>query len=122
MGTILVIEDEDMVIEVTQDMLERFGFRVLVAKNGNSAVRMAETFEGDIDVALLDIKMPDMEGPEIYPRLMKARPELKVILTSGYALEGPAQAVLDAGAQEFIQKPFSISALSEKVKRVMETP
>ncbi|MFO7984326.1 MAG: response regulator [Desulfatiglandaceae bacterium] len=120
MGTILVIEDEDMVTEVTRVMLKRLGYRVIAAKNGKSAVHMAETFDGDIDLALLDIEMPDMKGAEVYPLIMKARPKLKVIVFTGYTLEGPAQAILDAGAQDFIQKPFSFSALSKKVTHVMK--
>ncbi|MFH1950881.1 MAG: PAS domain S-box protein [Pseudomonadota bacterium] len=119
-GTILVIEDEEMVIEVTQAMLERLGYRVMVARTGKAAVHIAETFDGQIDLALLDIKLPDIEGGKVYPLIMKARPDLKVIVFSGFAIEGPAREILDAGAQDFIQKPFSLATLSEKVKEVLE--
>ena len=119
-GTILVIEDEEVVIEVTQTMLERLGYRVMVARTGKAAVHIAETFDGQIDLALLDIKLPDMEGGKVYPLIMKARPDLKVIVFSGFAIEGPAREILDAGAQDFIQKPFSLATLSEKVKEVLE--
>ena len=119
-GTILMIEDEDVVIEVTQTMLERLGYRVMVAKTGKDAIHITETFDGQIDLALLDIKLPDMEGGKVYPLIMKARPDLKVIVFSGYAIEGPAQKILDAGAQDFIQKPFSLATLSEKLKEVLE--
>lgn len=117
-GTILLIEDEEVVVEVVQTMLEILGYRVVSAKTGKEAIRLTETFDGLIDLALLDIKLPDMEGGEIYPLIMKARPNLKVIVSSGYAIEGPAQAILDAGAMEFIQKPFSMATLSEKLKAV----
>lgn len=80
---------------------------------------MANTFDGHIDLALLDIKLPDMEGGAVYPLLMKARPHLKVIVCSGYALDGPAQEILDAGAQGFIQKPFSVGVLSEKIRKLL---
>ncbi len=119
-GTILMIEDEDVVIEVTQAMLERLGYRVMVAKTGKDAIHIAETFDGQIDLALLDIKLPDMEGGKVYPLIMEARPNLKVIVFSGYAIDGPARKVLDAGAQDFIQKPFSLATLSEKLKEVLE--
>ena len=118
-GTILMIEDEDVVIEVTQAMLEWLGYRVMVAKTGKDAIHIAETFDGRIDLALLDIKLPDMEGGKVYPLIMKARPDLKVIVFSGYAIDGPARKILDAGAQDFIQKPFSIATLSEKLKKVL---
>ena len=119
-GTILMIEDEDVVIEVTQAMLERLGYRVMVAKTGKDAIHITETFNGQIDLALLDIKLPDMEGGKVYPLIMEARPDLKVIVFSGYAIEGPARKILDAGAQDFIQKPFSLATLSEKLTEVLE--
>ena len=115
-----MIEDEDVVIEVTQVMLEMLGYRVMVAKTGKDAIHIAETFDGQIDLALLDIKLPDIDGRNLYPLIMKARPNLKVIVFSGYAIEGPAQKILDAGAQNFLQKPFSIATLSEKLKEVFE--
>ena len=119
-GTILMIEDEDVVIEVTQAMLEMLGYLVMVAKTGKDAIHIAETFDGQIDLALLDIKLPDMEGGKVYPLIMEARPNLKVIVFSGYSIDGPARKILDAGAQDFIQKPFSIATLSEKLKEVLE--
>jgi len=119
-GTILIIEDEDMVIEAIQGMLERLGYRVMTAKTGEDAVHIIQSFDGDIDLALLDIKLPDMEGGKLYPLIMKSRPTLKVIVCSGYAIDGPAQEILNFGAQGFLQKPFSISSLSEKVKEVLE--
>ena len=118
-GTILMIEDEDVVIEVTQAMLEMLGYRVMVAKTGKDAIHIAETFDGQIDLALLDIKLPDIDGRNLYPLIMKARSNLKVIVWSGYSIDGPAREIIDAGAQNFIQKPFSIATLSEKLKGVL---
>ena len=119
-GTILMIEDEDVVIEVTQAMLEMLGYRVMVAKTGKDAIHIAETFDGQIDLALLDIKLPDIDGRNLYPLIMNARSNLKVVVFSGYSIDGPARKILDAGAQDFIQKPFSIATLSEKLKEVLE--
>jgi len=118
-GTILMIEDEEVVIEVTQAMLETLGYRVMVAETGKDAIHITETFDGQIDLALLDIKLPDMEGGKVYPLIMQARPNLKVIVFSGFAIEGPARKILDAGAEDFIQKPFSLAILSEKLKKVL---
>jgi len=119
-GTILMIEDEEVVIEVTQAMLEMLGYRVMVAKTGKDAIHIAETFDGQIDLALLDIKLPDIDGRNLYPLIMKARSNLKVIVFSGYSIDGPARKILDAGAHDFIQKPFSLATLSEKLKEVLE--
>jgi CheY-like chemotaxis protein len=119
-GTILVIEDEEPVMNVSQAMLERLGYRVLQARSGNEAVTIADHFDGNIDLAILDVGLPDMAGDEVYPHLKAVRPELKVLVCSGYAIDGPAQKILDRGGQGFIQKPFLFATLSEKVKEVLE--
>jgi CheY-like chemotaxis protein/two-component sensor histidine kinase len=118
-GTILLIEDETMVADVGQAMLKHLGYSVLWAKNGAEAVDMVSTFKENIDLVLLDVKLPDMDGGRIYHLITKIRPNLKVIVCSGYSVYGPAQQILDAGAQEFIQKPFTIRTLSEKLKDVL---
>ncbi len=119
-GTILVIEDEDGVIDVILQMLERLGYRILLTKTGKEAINIAKSFQGDIDLAILDVVLPDMAGKEVYRHIMEARPNLKVIVCSGYTIDGPPQEVLDMGAQGFIQKPFSYAALSEKLEGVLE--
>jgi signal transduction histidine kinase/ActR/RegA family two-component response regulator len=117
--TILVIEDEDVVMDVIRPMLEALGCHVLPAKTGSEALEIARTFEGDIDLAILDIVLPDIGGENLYPLIMEALPNLKVIVCSGYAVDGPAQNILDAGAQDYIQKPFSLDTLLEKLKKTI---
>jgi signal transduction histidine kinase len=119
-GTILVIEDEEPLVGLFRKILERLGYRVLLARTGKEAVELAKTFDGQIDLALLDIKLPDMDGGSLYPLIMAVRPDLKTIVCSGYSIDGPAQAILDAGAEGFIQKPFSIAPFAEKLKEVLE--
>ena len=114
-GTILVIEDEEMVLDVTCSMLQNLGYSVLAARSGEEALRVAGSHDGQIDLALLDIILPDMGGKDIYPRLLASRPNLRVIVCSGYTLNGPAQEILKQGAQGFIQKPYTMAALSEKL-------
>ena len=118
-GAILIIEDEEMVMSVIRAILERLGYRMLEAKTGREAVEIAETFDGDIDLALLDIKLPDIQGDKVYPLIMKARPNLKVLVCSGYSID-TARDILDAGAQDFIQKPFNVKELSQKLRRILE--
>ncbi|MGB5615430.1 MAG: response regulator [Desulfobacterales bacterium] len=118
-GTILVIEDEEMVMDVTCAMLQNLGFRVLAARSGEEALRIADSHDGQIDLALLDIILPDMGGKDIYPRLLSSRPNLRVIVCSGYTLNGPAQEILKQGAQGFIQKPYTMAALSEKLSAII---
>ncbi len=118
-GTILVIEDGETVMMVTRKILEMLGYSVLEAKTGQEAINVAKTFDDDIDLAMLDILLPDMSGDTIYPFLMEARPDLKVIVFSGYSADGPAQEILNAGAQDFIQKPFSVAELSKKLRKAL---
>ena len=119
-GTILVIEDDAVLLKMNREILERLGYGVLGAKTGGEGVDIAKTFDGQIDLALLDIKLPDMSGIQVYPLIMEARPDLKVVVCSGYSIDGPARKILDAGAEGFIQKPFLIAALAEKLKAVLE--
>ncbi|MBT7713993.1 MAG: response regulator [Deltaproteobacteria bacterium] len=106
--------------DVVKGYINFLTLRVMVAKTGKDAIHIAEAFDGQIDLALLDIKLPDIAGRNLYPLIMKARSNLKVIVFSGYSIDGPAREILDAGAQDFIQKPFSIASLSEKLKEVLE--
>jgi PAS domain S-box-containing protein len=101
-GTILYIEDEQIVLDVGQAILERLGYHVLVAKTGKEAIRIAKAFEGKIDLAILDIVLPDMGAKDIYLEITKARPNLKVIVCSGYSIDGPAQEIIDAGANNHL--------------------
>ena len=103
-GTILVIDDEETVRKVTRTMLERLGYRVLEAKTGEEAIDVAKTFDGNIDLAMLDIILPGIRGVNLYRLLMEARHNLKVIVFSGYSKQGPARKILDAGAELFYSK------------------
>ena len=120
-GTILLIEDEVAVIETLRKLLELLGYNVLEAKTGKEAISLARAYEGDIDLAILDVFLPDMNGNKVYPLLKEFRPDLKVLVCSGYSVEGPAQEILNAGAQGFVQKPVSIDELSRKLKALLQT-
>jgi two-component system, cell cycle sensor histidine kinase and response regulator CckA len=118
-GVILIIEDEAMIMEVCKTMLESLGYRVLEAMNAEKAIDVVRTFEDHIDLALLDIALPDMDGEKLYPVLKDKRPDLKVVVCSGYSIDGPAQDILNAGADGFIQKPYSFAMLSLKLKEIL---
>ena len=112
---ILAVDDEEDILETIEDILVEA--TVDTATTYESASQKIK--ENRYDLAILDILLPDMNGKAVYPFLMEARPNLKVIVCSGYSLEGPAQEILDAGAQGFVQKPFSLSTLSEKLQEAM---
>jgi CheY-like chemotaxis protein len=120
-GTILIIEDEESVLDVTRTILKRLGYHVLTATTGTEGLNIARSYGGHIDLAIIDIYLPDVRGDVIYKLLKKIRRDLKVIISSGYALDGPAQEILNVGAQAFMQKPFKLAALAAKVKNVLES-
>ena len=96
--------------------LEKMGYNVLEARTGKEAVEIAKTYEKDIGAAILDMKLPDTSGEKVYPLIREARPDMKVIICSGYALDESIQETLAKGAHGFIQKPFTFKTLTEKVK------
>jgi PAS domain S-box-containing protein len=118
-GTVLLVEDEPLVMEVNHNILKRLGYQVITAQTGREALDRLGDTRIAIDAVLLDIKLPDMDGATLYPASRKQRPLTKVIVCSGYALDGPTQALMDAGADGFIQKPFSIEDLAEKLAAVL---
>jgi len=117
--TILLVEDEDIVVDISRKMLIRLGYQTRVAQNGDEAIKISNKPGESFDLVLLDMKLPDVDGREIFFAIKKARPETKVIIFSGYAIDGPVQEILDAGADGFIQKPFSFPALSSKLRSVL---
>lgn len=117
--TVLVIEDEEKVLLTIQSLIEKLGHKVIGAKSGRLAIDIAETYKGEIDLALLDIKLPDMEGGALYPLIQQARPEMKVIVCSGYSLGRRVREILEAGAHGFIQKPFTLKAVETKFQEVL---
>jgi len=118
-GTILLIEDEDIVMDVNSALLSKLGFQVLKARTGKEAIDIAGAFDGKIDCAILDILLPDMEGKDVYPLLIEKQSSLKVIVCSGYSVDGPEDHLLKAGAQGYLQKPFNLNTLIQTLSEVL---
>ena len=118
--TIMVIDDEQHVLDTVPKMLRTLGYKVLTAQDGKQAVEIARDYDGEIHLALLDIEMPVMDGPEAYPLLMAARPSLRVMVCSGYGLDTGTQNMLDAGASAFLQKPFTLAALAAELRKALD--
>jgi len=118
--TLLLVDDDEAVIDVTKSILERLRYRVLVARHGIEAVEMARTFDGPIDLALLDMGMPFAGGAEAFPFLKAARPEMRILISSGYEMNEVVQGLLAAGADAFLQKPYRVTALARGIRRVLD--
>jgi len=118
-GTILVVDDEDMVREMSRLTLERCGYRVLLAESGVAAIDMVKRHPGEISLVVLDLAMPGMSGEETLPELRKIRPGIRVVLSSGYSENEMLKALQGQNIAGFIQKPYTSTWLAEQVQLAM---
>jgi two-component system, cell cycle sensor histidine kinase and response regulator CckA len=118
-GTILLVDDDDMVLEVGARMLEKLHYAVLKAENGRDAVALFARYIDQVALVILDMNMPGMSGGVVFEELRKLKPDVKVLLTSGYGLDGRTQELLASGGCGFAQKPFSIAALTQKLSEIL---
>ncbi len=119
-GTILVIDDEMIVLRVVKKSLERFGYRVFAASSGMEGLETFSAKISDIDLVILDLTMPHMGGEETLEELKKIDPEVKVLLASGYAENDLSSIFEDKGATGFLQKPFQVKELVGKIVEILK--
>ncbi len=118
--TILLVDDEQMVLEVSKDLLEYLGYRIYTAGSGQEAIAVYTEKRNEIDLVILDMILPGMSGGETFDRLREIDPEIRVLLCSGYSIEGEAQQIMDRGCNGFIQKPFQQKSISQKIREILE--
>jgi PAS domain S-box-containing protein len=118
-GTILLIDDEEMVLEVGQKLLKAMGYHVLIAREGREAIEVYKRHRETVDLVLLDIIMPNMKGGEVFDCLREINPNIKVLLSSGYSIDGEASKILERGGKGFIQKPFDMERVSETIRAIL---
>jgi nitrogen-specific signal transduction histidine kinase len=118
-GTILLIDDEKMILDVGIELLEELGYTVQSAMSGQEAIDVFVEDRDKIDLVIMDMIMPGMGGGETFDRLKEIDPEVKVLLSSGYSINGQATKILRRGCDGFIQKPFNMNQLAEKVQQIL---
>jgi two-component system cell cycle sensor histidine kinase/response regulator CckA len=118
--TLLVVEDELQVRELTRDILLGQGYQVLTAGDGVEALRVAEAHEGPIHLLVTDVVLPRMSGKELADRLRTARPEVRVLYTSGYTDDAIVHHGVLAAGVHFLSKPFEIESLARKVRELLD--
>ena len=118
--SILFVDDEDRILDTGKEMLAALGYKVMVAGSGKQAIEVFKEDHGEIDMVILDMIMPGMGGGEVYDRIKAISPNVKVLLSSGYSIEGQAEKILKRGCDGFIQKPFSIKDLSKKIREILD--
>jgi PAS domain S-box-containing protein len=116
--TVLVVDDETMVADVCRQLLERIGCEAIVASSGAEAVALYEKHRERIDFIILDMIMPGMSGSDTFDRLKSMDPDAVILLSSGYSLNGQTVDLIERGCRGYIQKPFSIRQLKEKIAEI----
>ncbi len=116
---ILLVDDEPLVLEVGTKMLQFLGYNVLRARDGQEALDLYKQNKNQLDVVILDMNMPGMNGAMVYDRLKTIQPNVKVLIASGYFDNHCIRNILKNGFTDFIQKPFNTAALSEKLAEIL---
>jgi PAS domain S-box-containing protein len=118
--TILIVDDEAMIISVSRELLKSLEYTVLTAQDGPAAIAIYKESKDHIDLVILDMVMPEMSGGEVFDQLKKINPDVKVLLSSGYSLNGQASKIINRGCVGFIQKPFTISDISSQLRKIFD--
>jgi PAS domain S-box-containing protein len=119
-GGILLVDDEEVITDVGKEILELLGYRVFIAKSGQEAIEIYKSRNDEIDLVILDMIMPGMGGGETFDVLKSIDPSIKVILSSGYSINVRPIKMLERGCDGFIQKPYSMNTLSQKIREVLD--
>jgi CheY-like chemotaxis protein len=118
--TILLVDDEDALLEIGRQMLEHLGHTVIEAQSGKQAISEFTQHKDRIDLIILDILMPGMNGTKTYKRLKAINPQVRVLIASGFAIDDTVRGLLEDGANGFLPKPFTLQELSMKVQKALE--
>ena len=117
--TVFLIDDDDMIVDVGEQILNSSGYDVVSAKSGKEAIEVYKENHSRIDMVILDMILPDMGGGDTYDRLKEINPGIKVLLASGYDIDYQGRDIMERGCDGFIQKPFNMNELLEKVRGIL---
>ena len=117
--TILLIDDEEMVINISEMMLKRLGYRVLKAHSGYEGLQLFEENKSEIDLIISDLEMPKMNGKEVMDKIREINPEIKVLLSSGALTDADEKNVINKGFNGFLKKPYNLKTLYKKMAEII---
>jgi PAS domain S-box-containing protein len=118
--TILLVDDEESIRQLGEELLGSFGYAVLTAPDGESALELYEKENEHIDLVILDLSMPGMGGKRCLEKLVEMNPQVKVIIASGYSVNGPTKDAIGAGAKGFVGKPYEVRQMLQAIRKVMD--
>ena len=119
-GKAMLVDDEEIAVDVGAEMLQKAGFSVVSAMSGKEAIELYREKRDEIDLVILDMIMPDIGGGEVFDEIRAMNPQAKVLLSSGYSIDGKATEILQRGCNGFIQKPFGLEQLMKKISEIIE--
>jgi CheY-like chemotaxis protein len=118
-GTVLLVDDEEVILDVNRMVLQKLGYKALLAHNGQEAVDIFRAQKESIDLIILDMIMPGMEGGKAFDLLQGIQADVKIILSSGYSINDEVNRMMERGCKGFLQKPFDIGEFSRKLRDVL---
>lgn len=118
--SVLVVDDEESIRDLAKEILESYGYTVMLAEDGLEAVELYIKHKKEIDLVILDMAMPKMGGRETFLKMKSLHPEVKALLSTGYSQDGKATGILNSGVKGFIQKPYQADALLSKVRSILD--
>jgi len=118
--TILLIDDEPLILDIGAEILEILGYKVLPAKSGKEGLKVFTQHKNEIDLVILDMVMPEMSGEDVFEKIKEIKSDTKTLLSSGYSLDGQAKSIMERGCKGFIQKPFRIESFAAKIREILD--
>ena len=118
-GTILVVEDEELVLDLEVTLLQRIGYNTLMARNSREACQLFKDKSEQIDLVILDMIMPDENGATTYKCLKSINPDVKVLISTGYFKDSKVQEILNDSQNELIMKPFKLEEFTKKIDTIL---
>ena len=119
--TILMVDDEERIRDMGGTMLAQFGYKVLTASNGKEALEIYSQNKDEISLVILDLIMPEMGGKQCLEELLKIEPKVKVLVASGYSVNGLTKDALEVGAVGFITKPYDVKEFLRMVRKALDS-
>ena len=118
--TILLVDDDKILLEIGRDLLEKQGYNIFTAENGETALAVSKVQEGRIDLAILDMNMPGMSGEECMEELHKIDSDLKIIVSSGYSDRQRMKRLLECGASACVSKPYKFKKMLDTARELLK--
>ena len=119
-GLILIVDDEYPALHACRELLETLGYSVLASQNPEKGLRMYQERREEIDMVVLDLIMPEMSGVEMFHKLRAVNPQVKILISSGYSMDGSVSELMEKGCDGFVQKPYTIQSISQKVYQILK--